>query len=154
YTPYKATCTSYLYDVHVRRTVPMDRTQARRRERGGAEMSRRWWTLVAVSLATFMTYLDNNVTNVAIPTIQRSLHLSDAGLEWVVSSYILVFAGLLLAGGRLADLYGRRRLFLTGLSVFTLASLGAGLAGSGGALIGARLLQGLGSALLVPTTLA
>jgi EmrB/QacA subfamily drug resistance transporter len=117
-------------------------------------MPRRWWTLVAVSLATFMTYLDNNVTNVAIPTIQRSLHLSVASLEWVVSSYILVFAGLLLAGGRLADLYGRRRLFLIGLSVFTLASLGAGLAGSGAVLIGFRLLQGLGAAILVPTTLA
>jgi EmrB/QacA subfamily drug resistance transporter len=115
---------------------------------------RRWWTLVAVGLATFMTYLDNNVTNVAIPTIQRSLHLSVAGLEWVVSSYILVFAGLLLAGGRLADVYGRRRLFIVGLSVFTLASLGAGLAGSGGALIGFRLVQGLGAALVVPTTLA
>jgi EmrB/QacA subfamily drug resistance transporter len=115
---------------------------------------RRWWTLVAVGLATFMTYLDNNVTNVAIPTIQRNLHLSVAGLEWVVSSYILVFAGLLLAGGRLADVYGRRRLFVTGLSVFTLASLGAGLAGSGEVLIGFRLLQGLGAALVVPTTLA
>jgi MFS family permease len=65
------------------------------------------------------------VTNVAIPTIQRDLHLSIAGLEWVVSSYILVFAGLLLVGGRLADVYGRRRLFVIGLSVFTLASLGA-----------------------------
>jgi EmrB/QacA subfamily drug resistance transporter len=117
-------------------------------------MPRRWWTLVAVGLATFMTYLDNNVTNVAIPTIQRDLHLSIAGLEWVVSSYILVFAGLLLAGGRLADVYGRRRLFVTGLSVFTVASLAAGLAGSGGVLIGARLLQGLGAALVVPTTLA
>jgi EmrB/QacA subfamily drug resistance transporter len=117
-------------------------------------MSRRWWSLVAVSLATFMTYLDNNVTNVAIPTIERSLHLSLAGLEWVVSSYILVFAGLLLAGGRLADLFGRRRLFLIGLTVFTLASLGAGLAGSGSVLIGARLVQGLGAALVVPTTLA
>jgi EmrB/QacA subfamily drug resistance transporter len=117
-------------------------------------MSRRWWSLVAVSLATFMTYLDNNVTNVAIPTIERSLHLSLAGLEWVVSSYILVFAGLLLAGGRLADLYGRRRLFLVGLAIFTLASLGAGLAGSGAVLIGARLVQGLGAAMVVPTTLA
>ena len=117
-------------------------------------MSRRWWALVAVGLATFMTYLDNNVTNVAIPTIQRDLHLSIAGLEWVVSSYILVFAGLLLVGGRLADVYGRRRLFVIGLSVFTLASLGAGLAGSGSVLIGARLLQGLGAALMVPTTLA
>jgi EmrB/QacA subfamily drug resistance transporter len=117
-------------------------------------MRRRWWSLVAVSLATFMTYLDNNVTNVAIPTIQRDLHLSVASLEWVVSSYILVFAGLLLAGGRLADLFGRRRLFLTGLTVFTLASLGAGLAGSGTVLIAARLVQGLGAALVVPTTLA
>jgi EmrB/QacA subfamily drug resistance transporter len=117
-------------------------------------MSRRWWSLVAVSLATFMTYLDNNVTNVAIPTIQRSLHLSLAGLEWVVSSYILVFAGLLLAGGRLADLYGRRRMFLAGLTIFTLASLGAGLAGSGAVLIAARLVQGLGAAMVVPTTLA
>src|SRR5215469_16628996 len=117
-------------------------------------MSKRWWSLVAVSLATFMTYLDNNVTNVAIPTIQRSLHLSLAGLEWVVSSYILVFAGLLLAGGRLADVFGRRRLFLIGLSVFTLGSLWAGLAGSGAELIGARLIQGLGAALVVPTTLA
>jgi EmrB/QacA subfamily drug resistance transporter len=117
-------------------------------------MRRRWWILVAVSLATFMTYLDNNVTNVAIPTIQRSLHLSIAGLEWVVSSYILVFAGLLLFGGRMADIYGRRRLYLAGLSIFTLSSLFAGLATSGGVLIGARLAQGLGSALLVPTTLA
>jgi EmrB/QacA subfamily drug resistance transporter len=117
-------------------------------------MPRRWWTLVAVGLATFMSYLDNNVTNVAIPTIQRSLHLSVAGLEWVVSSYILVFAGLLLAGGRLADVYGRRRLFLLGISVFTVASLAAGLAGSGGVLIGFRVLQGLGAALVVPTTLA
>src|SRR6266702_3241698 len=117
-------------------------------------MARRWWTLVAVGLATFMTYLDNNVTNVAIPTIQRDLHLSIAGLEWVVSSYVLVFAGLLLAAGRIADVYGRRRLFFAGTVVFTLASLAAGLVGSGGVLIGARVVQGLGAALLVPTTLA
>ena len=93
-------------------------------------MPRRWWTLVAVSLATFMTYLDNNIVNVAIPTIQRSLHLSVAGLEWVVSGYVLVFAGLMLVGGRLADLYGRRRVFLIGLTVFTLSSLAGGLASS------------------------
>ena len=117
-------------------------------------MPRRWWTLVAVALATFMTYLDNNVTNVAIPTIQRSLHLSIAGLEWVVSSYVLVFAGLLLAGGRIADVYGRRRIFFAGTIVFTLSSLAAGLAGSGDVLIGARVVQGLGAAFLVPTTLA
>ena len=117
-------------------------------------MARRWWTLVAVSLATFMTYLDNNVINVAIPTIQRNLHLSVAGLEWVVSGYVLVFAGLMLVGGRLADVFGRRRLFLAGLTVFTLSSLAAGLASSGAALIGFRAVQGLGAAMLVPTTLA
>jgi MFS family permease len=117
-------------------------------------MPRRWWTLVAVSLATFMTYLDNNIVNVAIPTIQRSLHLSVAGLEWVVSGYVLVFAGLMLVGGRLADVFGRRRVFLIGLSVFTLSSLAAGLATSGGMLIAFRAVQGLGAALLVPTTLA
>src|SRR6201999_3128041 len=117
-------------------------------------MSRRWWALVAVSLATFMSYLDNNVVNVALPTIQRSLHLSVSGLEWVVSSYLLVFAGLLLAGGRLADHYGRKRLFVIGLGIFTASSLAAGLAGSGGVLIASRAVQGLGAALLVPATLA
>jgi EmrB/QacA subfamily drug resistance transporter len=114
----------------------------------------RWWALTAVSLATVMTYLDNNVINVAIPTIQRSLHLSVTGLEWIVSSYLLVLASLLLAGGRLADVYGRRRVYLIGLAIFTLSSLAAGLAGSGGVLIGARAVQGLGAALLMPATLA
>ena len=114
----------------------------------------RWWALTAVSLATLMTYLDNNVINVAIPTIQRSLHLSVSGLEWIVSSYLLVLAGLLLAGGRMADLYGRRRVFLIGLAIFTLSSLTAGLAGSGDVLIAARAVQGLGAAMVMPATLA
>jgi EmrB/QacA subfamily drug resistance transporter len=117
-------------------------------------MDRRRWTLVAVALATFMTYLDNNIVNVAIPAIQRSLHLSTAGLEWVVSGYILVFASLLLAGGRLADVFGRRRLFLIGLSIFTLASLAAGLATNVDLLVASRAVQGLGAALVTPTTLA
>jgi EmrB/QacA subfamily drug resistance transporter len=110
--------------------------------------------LIAVSLATFMTYLDNNVINVAIPAIQRDLHLSTAGLEWVVSGYILVFASLLLAGGRLGDLFGRRRLFLIGLGIFTAASLVAGLAGNVDVLVASRAVQGLGAALVTPTTLA
>jgi EmrB/QacA subfamily drug resistance transporter len=114
----------------------------------------RWWALTAVSIATLMGYLDNNVTNVALPTIQRSLHLSVSGLEWIVSSYLLVLGALLLVGGRVADVYGRRRIFLVGLVVFTLASLAAGLAGSGGVLIAARAVQGLGAALLMPTSLA
>src|ERR1700739_2556535 len=88
----------------------------------GRSPSRRWWALAAVSLATFMTYLDNNIVNVAIPTIQRSLHLSVSGLEWVVSSYLLTLAGLLLVGGRVAEGCGRRRVFLAGLGRFTLSS--------------------------------
>ncbi len=115
---------------------------------------KRTWTLLAVALATFMTYLDNNIINVAIPVIQRDLGLTTAGLEWVVSSYILVFASLLLAGGRLADVFGRKRLFALGLVIFTVSSLVAGLAGDAGTLIGARAAQGLGAALLTPTTLA
>ena len=116
--------------------------------------AQRAWVLATVSLATFMTYLDNNIVNVAIPAIQRDLHLSTSGLEWVVSGYILVFASLLLAGGRLADIYGRRRLFLIGIGVFTAASLVAGLAGSVELLVAARAVQGLGAALVTPTTLA
>jgi EmrB/QacA subfamily drug resistance transporter len=114
----------------------------------------RRWTLIAVALATFMTYLDNNIINVAIPTIQRDLGLSQSGVEWVVSAYILVFAGLLLGGGRLADVFGQKRVFMAGLSIFTVASLAAGLAGGVDVLIASRAVQGLGAALLTPTTLA
>jgi EmrB/QacA subfamily drug resistance transporter len=118
------------------------------------ETQRRWWALAAIALATFMTYLDNNIVNVALPTIQRSLGLSISGLEWIVSGYILVFAGLMLVGGRVADVYGRRGVFLTGLAVFTVASLLAGLSGNETALIASRALQGAGAALLTPTALA
>jgi len=114
----------------------------------------RWWALLVVSLATFMTYLDTNIINVAIPTIQHSLHLTESGLEWIVSSYLLTLAGLLLAGGRLADAYGRRLLFMIGLVIFTLASLSSGLAGSGDILITSRAVQGVGAALLTPPALA
>jgi EmrB/QacA subfamily drug resistance transporter len=118
------------------------------------ENKRRWVALVAVALATLMTYLDNNVVNVALPSIQRDLHLGIAGLEWIASAYILVFAGLLLVGGRLADVFGMRFAFFAGLGIFTAASLTAGLAGSQEWLIGARAAQGVGAALLTPTTLA
>ncbi|GAA2344111.1 DHA2 family efflux MFS transporter permease subunit [Dactylosporangium salmoneum] len=110
--------------------------------------------LVAVALGTFMTYLDNNVVNVALPSIQRELHLSISGLEWIASAYILVFAGLLLVGGRLADVVGMRSMFFAGLGIFTAASVAAGLAGSQEMLIGARAVQGIGAALLTPTALA
>ncbi|GIH72733.1 DHA2 family efflux MFS transporter permease subunit [Sphaerimonospora thailandensis] len=117
-------------------------------------MSGRWWALVSVALATFMTYLDNNVVNVALPTIQRELGLTISGLEWIVSAYILVFAGLLLVGGRLADVLGARTTFFAGLAVFTLASVAAGLAGGQETLIAARALQGVGAALVTPAALA
>ncbi|MBU2667374.1 MFS transporter [Actinoplanes bogorensis] len=116
--------------------------------------NRRWWALVAVALGTFMTYLDNNVVNVALPSIQRDLQLSIEGLEWIASSYILVFAGLLLAGGRIADVLGQRGAFFGGLAVFTLASVAAGLAQNQEMLIGARAVQGVGAALLTPASLA
>src|SRR6266511_2899522 len=108
---------------------------------------KRAWTLAAVGLAMFVTSLDNTVVNVALPSIQRDLHLSIGGLQWVVSSYILVFASLLLVGGRLADRYGR-------LALFTAASLLAGLAQAEPLLLAGRALQGAGAALLAPTTLA
>ncbi|MCD0450490.1 MFS transporter [Actinocorallia sp. API 0066] len=116
--------------------------------------ARRWWILAAVSLATFMSYMDNNILNVALPSIQRELNVTIAGLEWIVSSYVLVFCGLMLAGGRLADLYGRRRFFLLGVGVFTAASLMAGLAGDLTTLVAGRVLQGIGAALAIPVSLA
>jgi EmrB/QacA subfamily drug resistance transporter len=116
--------------------------------------TRRWWALGAIALGSFMTFLDNNIVNVALPTIGRSLGLGISGLEWVVSGYILMFAGLMLVGGRLADVYGRRRVFYVGLVIFTLASLSAGLAGDAATLIVSRLAQGVGAAVLSPAALA
>jgi EmrB/QacA subfamily drug resistance transporter len=115
---------------------------------------KRWLTLAAVVFAVFMTTLDNTVVNVALPTIQRDLHTGLSGLAWVVNGYVLSFAVLLLTGGRLADSFGRRRAFLAGLAVFTLASVAAGLAGSATVLIAARVVQGAGAALMTPPTLA
>ena len=117
-------------------------------------MRRPGLTLLAVALATFMSYLDNNIINVAIPAIERDLHLTTSGMEWIVSSYILVFASLLLAGGRLADVWGRKRVFLVGLAIFTASSLVAGFSGSVDVLVASRAVQGLGAALMTPTTLA
>jgi EmrB/QacA subfamily drug resistance transporter len=115
---------------------------------------RKWWTLAAVTFAVFITTLDNTIVNVALPSIQSDLGLTRSGLEWVVNAYILAFAVLLLTGGRLADAFGRRRLFLLGLAVFTGASLAGGLAGSVETLVAARALQGVGAAFMTPTTLA
>src|ERR671922_1156288 len=104
---------------------------------------RKWWTLVAVAFGLFMIMLDNTVVNVALKSIQDDLKVSNASLEWVVNAYFLTFAVLMLSGGKLADRYGRRRIFIAGLVVFTLSSLACGLAPNGGMLIAARAVQGV-----------
>jgi EmrB/QacA subfamily drug resistance transporter len=116
--------------------------------------NKQWWTLAAVSVGLFMIMLDNTVVNVALPSIRNSLGLSLSELEWVVAGYALTFAAFMLTGGKLADLLGRRLIFMTGLVVFTGASLACGLAPNGGFLIGARVVQGLGGALMNPATLS
>ncbi len=119
-----------------------------------ADENRKWWTLVAVSFGLFMIMLDNTVVNVALPSIERDLHISIAQLEWIVTAYALVFAALLITGGKLGDLFGRRRIFIVGLAVFTLSSLACGFAPNAGFLIGARAVQGIGAALMNPATLS
>src|SRR5262245_3632686 len=115
---------------------------------------RRWWALALLCGAFFMVILDAAIVTVALPSIQEDLAFSAQGLQWVVSAYALTFAGLLLLGGRAADLLGRRRVFMVGLALFTLASLLCGLAWSDDALIGARALQGVGAAVMTPTALS
>jgi EmrB/QacA subfamily drug resistance transporter len=119
-----------------------------------APENRKWWTLAAVAFGLFMIMLDNTVVNVALPSIQRDLHMTISSLEWIVTAYALTFAALLITGGKLADLYGRRLIFTVGLVVFTLSSLACGLAPSAGFLIGARAVQGVGAALMNPATLS
>ncbi|HEY8625920.1 MAG TPA: MFS transporter, partial [Solirubrobacteraceae bacterium] len=114
----------------------------------------RWFVLVIACMAQFMVVLDATVVNVALPSIQRGLHFSSANLQWVVNAYTLIFGGFLLLGGRAADLLGRKRLFVAGVALFSLASLLNGLAQSSGMLIAGRALQGLGGALVSPAALS
>jgi len=116
--------------------------------------NRKWWTLAAVSVGLFMIMLDNTVVNVALPSIQQDLGISTSELEWVVNAYALTFGVLLLTGGKLADLLGRRAIFIAGLVIFTGASLWCGLAGGADSLIAARTVQGIGAALMNPATLS
>jgi len=113
-----------------------------------------WFVLVIVGLAQFMVVLDATVVNVALPSIQRGLHFTTGGLQWVVNAYALCFGGFLLLGGRAGDLFGRRRLFVLGVIVFSIASLLNGLAGSAAQLVAGRGLQGLGGALVSPAALS
>ena len=113
-----------------------------------------WVVLVLICVAQFMVILDATIVNVALPSIQQDLDLSESNLQWIVNAYALVFGGFLLLGGRAGDLLGRKRVFLVGLVIFTAASLLDGLSSSEGMLIGARALQGLGAALISPAALS
>jgi EmrB/QacA subfamily drug resistance transporter len=119
-----------------------------------ASARRKWLGLALLLLVQFMVVLDIAIVNVALPSIQTDLGFSQETLQWVISAYALLFGGFLLLGGRAADLLGRRRLFLAGIALFTVASLVSGLAWSEGALIGARALQGLGAAIVTPAALS
>src|SRR5438067_2785297 len=119
-----------------------------------ADEYRKWWTLGALSFALFMIMLDNTIVHVGLPAIKSDLGIGTSELEWVVTAYALTFAVLLLTGGKLGDLYGRRLIFTIGLLVFTASSLACGLSSSATELIGARAVQGVGSALRMPATLS
>ena len=119
-----------------------------------SEERRKWWTLAAVAFGLFMIMLDNTVVNVALPAIQEDLGIGLSDLQWIVTGYALTFAALMLIGGKLADAYGRRLIFVLGIVVFTGASLWCGLADSGEMLITARIVQGAGAALMNPATLS
>jgi EmrB/QacA subfamily drug resistance transporter len=118
------------------------------------EDNRRWWALGAMCFALFMIMLDNTVVNVALPSIQRSLHASTASLEWTVNAYTLSFAVLLVTGGRLGDLFGRRRMFLAGVIIFACSSGAIGFSPSDTWLVLWRAVQGTGAALMMPATLS
>ena len=119
-----------------------------------SEEARKWWTLAAVSFGLFMIMLDNTVVNVALPSMARDLGADLSELEWIVTGYALTFASLMLTGGKLADMLGRRLIFVAGLVIFTGASLACGLAETEQFLIGARVVQGAGAALMNPATLS
>jgi EmrB/QacA subfamily drug resistance transporter len=116
--------------------------------------ARRWWALAVVIAAQFMVILDIAIVNVALPAIKNDLHFSQENLQWVITAYAILFGGVLMLGGRLADVLGRRRLFVAGVTVFAVSSLLSGLAWSEGSLIAFRGLQGLGGALLTPAALS
>ena len=118
------------------------------------DQNSKWWTLGSMCFALFMIMLDNTVVNVALPSIQRDLHASLASLEWTVNAYTLTFAVLLVTGGRLGDIFGRRRMFLFGVMVFGASSLAIGFAPSDAALIAFRAVQGIGAAFMMPATLS
>ncbi len=121
---------------------------------GKTHGTNRWFVLVLVCIAQFMVILDATIVNVALPSIQNGLHFSTSSLQWIVNAYTLVFGGFLLLGGRASDLFGRQRLFVAGVIIFTVASFVNGIATSSGMLVGGRALQGFGAALVSPAALS
>lgn len=133
------------YDAMVDVSTPTRRT--------GRTRTRTWAVVLAACVGQFLVVLDVSVVNVALPSMRTDLGLSTAGLQWVLNAYSIAFAGFMLLGGRAADLYGRKLMFLVGLGLFTAASLAGGLAQEGWQLLAARAAQGLGAAVLAPATL-
>ena len=125
-----------------------------RKPSSSAPGAHRWLALALLAMSDFVVVLDASIVNIALPSIGRGLHFSLANLSWVINAYELTFGGFLLLGGRIADLLGRRRIFIVGLVVFSLASLAGGLAQNQAWLIAARAIQGLGAALLAPAALS
>ena len=135
------------------RTAGTARAQAGATAAGG-RVRHRGLALSLVLLAQLLVVIDVSIVTLALPAIQRGLGFSPTGLQWVISAYALAFGGFLLLGGRLADLLGRRRILIAGASLFTAASLACGLAGSPGALIAARAVEGLGAAMMAPAAMS
>ncbi len=119
-----------------------------------SESNRRWWALGTMCFALFITMLDTTAVNIALPSIQRSLHVSTVTLQWVVNAYTLALGVLLITGGRLGDLFGRRRIFLIGIVIFAAASIAVGLSPGAVTMVAGRAVQGIGAALLIPATLS
>src|ERR1700722_8014693 len=118
------------------------------------KIDQRWFAFIILCLGTLMEVLDSTIVNVALPSIRTDLHFSESNLAWVVNAYLLTFGGFLLLGGKLGDLYGQRKLFIIGITIFTLASLTCGIADSQTVLIVARAIQGLGGAVVAAVSLS
>src|SRR5512139_2960374 len=112
------------------------------------DYSRKWWVLASIAMGTFLSTIDGSIVNVALPTLEEELHTTFATVQWVVVSYLLVLTSLMLGVGRLADMIGKKRIYLSGMVVFTAASLLCGMAPSIGFLIGFRALQGFGAVMI------
>src|SRR5260221_7187086 len=119
-----------------------------------SSFDQRWLAFTVLCLGTLMEVLDSTIVNVALPSIRTNLHFSESNLAWVVNAYLLTFGGFLLLGGKLGDLYGQRKLFIIGITIFTISSLACGIAQSQAVLIIARAIQGLGGAVTAAVSLS